>query len=128
MSKLLNSIIEADKKMVDEKKGVIKMAMDKKELEKEIEIANRGAEVLKERLDKVKELEERIIKVEERIMVFEKIIGDQDKMIARHDVIIGMHTGHFKEIASSLESNLSIVKENDERFRKHINNLDAHKE
>lgn len=90
------------------------MAIDKKEFEKELILSEKGAEVLKERIDKVEELEKRINKLE--------------TLILKQDVIIKIHTDHFKKIADSLESNLSIIKENDERFRKHINNLDAHKE
>lgn len=100
MSELLNSIIEADRYMVDEKKGVIKMVMDKKELEKELEIANIDAEELSKRLDKVKELEERV-------------------MLLHSDM------NNFRiEIASLKLKN----KDLEQKFRRHVNNLDAHKE
>lgn len=120
MSELLNSIIEADKKMVDEKK-MIKMAMDKKELKKELEIANIDAEELFKRLDKVKEFEERIVYLERRISGLEIIV------MQNNEVLI-IHKDNFKEILDSLETNLSIVKDNDERFKRHVNNIDAHKE
>ena len=38
-----------------------------------------------------------------------------------NDEILKIHNGNFKAVLSSLESNLSIIKENDERFRKHAN-------
>jgi len=86
--------------------------------EMELEIANKG-EVLKERISLVQKNEKRIIELEKRITELEQLI-------LKHDTIIGMYTGHFKEIASSLESGLSIIKENNERFRRHVNNTDVH--
>ncbi len=47
--------------------------MDKKQFEKELDLAQIGAEVFKGRLDKVEELEKRIIELEER---FKKHIND----------------------------------------------------
>ena len=93
--------------------------LSKKELDKELEIENKGAEVLKERIDKVVELDKKIKVLEEKVLKLEQLI-------LKHDTIIGMRTGHFKEIADSLETNLSIIKENDERFRRHVNNVDVH--
>ena len=90
--------------------------LSKKELE--LEIANRG-EVLKERISLVQKNEKRIIELEKRITKLEQLI-------LKHDTIIGMHTEHFKEIADSLGTNLSITKEDNERFRRHVNNVDVH--
>ncbi len=86
--------------------------LSKKEME--LEISNKGAEVLKERISLVQKNEERIIELEKRITKFEQLI-------LKRDIIIGMHTGHFKEIADLLEMNLCIIKENDEKFKRHVN-------
>ncbi len=94
------------------------MAIDKKELDKELELVNKGAEVLKERLDKVVLIEMHLDDIEKRLS---ERINKIEQLILKHDTIIGMHTGHFKEIADSLETNLSIIKQNDERFKRHVN-------
>ena len=91
--------------------------LSKKELE--LEIANKGAEVLKERIDKVEELEERIRQLERKALELEIYINT-------HKEIIGIHKDNFKEILDALESNLGIIKETDERFRRHVNNTDVH--
>ena len=115
---------------------------DKKSFDEEIRIAEKGAESLKGKIDKISELENRIIELEKRVSTFEKIIGTLDKSISNcdHDVlvlkmsdrnnsdILDMHTENFKEVTSSLESLSSINNTNEEKFRKHVNNLDAHKE
>ena len=93
------------------------------EKELELEIANKGAEVLKERLDKVVLIETHLDDIEKRLS---ERINKLEQLILKHDTIIGMHTEHFKEIADTLELNLSITKEDNERFRRHVNNTDVH--
>lgn len=126
------------------------MAIDKKEFEKELELSEKGAEVLKERLYLVQKNEKRIEELEKRIEYFEKKmfvlecfvyihkrffevnekvekrVSDLEKRITEQQIVLKIHTEYFKEIADSLESNLSIVNQNDERFRRHVNNVDVH--
>ena len=97
------------------------MVIDKKEFEKELELSNRGAEVLKERIDKVEELEKRIEYLERKTIELEIYANG-------HKEILGIHKENFKLIEESLSANLSIVKDIRDRFRKHTNNLDVHKE
>jgi len=41
--------------------------VDKKQFDKELELSQKGAEVLKLRIDKIEELEKRIIKLEKKV-------------------------------------------------------------
>ena len=97
------------------------MAIDKKEFEKELEIAKKGAEVLKERFDKISDLEERIRNLERKTIELEIYANS-------HKEILGIHKENFESIEESLSANLSIMKDIQDRFRKHASNLDAHKE
>ncbi len=91
--------------------------INKKELE--IELAKKGAQVLKNSMDVSAKHGIEIIELQKRIIELETIVK--------------LHSDELKHTLDSLESNANIIKmmdekinELDERFRRHVNNIDVH--
>ncbi len=91
--------------------------INKKELE--IELAKKGAQVLKNSMDVSAKHGIEIIELQKRIIELETIVK--------------LHSDELKHTLDSLESNANIIKMMDEkideldgRFRRHVNNTDVH--